>query len=411
MPSILRQLVAAAKGRMFAPESFSGSDVGYRIGRVIFKISDGLKASRRRFRGWLRSPALARRMTRFRRSVARRDWSAALVQAREIAELAEAARDARLMEEMGIALLRLGDYGASGRLRLESRRLARGAEPKEWAGGDVAGTLLVNFVENEAQGMGGTIERGRFVAEAAKHAKRCIALVEPRLVPLLGRSFPSVDVRGASAENKAAAYSEADRIAGFEHLNAYLGASAEAIARSFVPLRPDPKTVEELSARYRGSGDKPLIGISWGSSAYAKDTPSLENWATFIKSVDAKFVSLQYGNIAGDLARITADSQKTIVNDTSVDQLTDLDRFAAQIASLDAVVTISNTGAHLAGALGVPAIIIIDDNFRRAWPVGSGRTPYYPEVVLVAKGGRDWRTAMEEVKKKLGELLAKRRRR
>jgi ADP-heptose:LPS heptosyltransferase len=82
-----------------------------------------------------------------------------------------------------------------------------------------------------------------------------------------------------------------------------------------------------------------------------------------------------------------------------------MDRFAAQIAALDAVVTISNTGAHLAGALGVPAIIIIDDNFRRIWPVGAERTPYYPAALLVAKGGRDWRTAMEDLKKKLGELL------
>jgi hypothetical protein len=38
MPSILRQLVAAAKNRMFAPERFSGSNFGYQIGKAIFKI-------------------------------------------------------------------------------------------------------------------------------------------------------------------------------------------------------------------------------------------------------------------------------------------------------------------------------------------------------------------------------------
>jgi hypothetical protein len=411
MPSILRQLAAAAKGRMFAPESFSGSDFGYRIGKAIFRIGDGLKVSRRRIRRWLRSPALARRMAHFRRSVARRDWNAALEQAREIAKLAEAARDARLMEEMGIALSRLGDYGASGRLRLESRRLTRGADPKEWTGEDVAGTLLVNFIENKAQGMGGTLQYGRLVAEAAKHAKRCIALIEPRLVPLFGRSFPGVDVRAASTGNKTAVYSDADKIAGFEHLNAYCGADAEAIARTFVPLRPEAKTVEELSARYRGSGAKPLIGISWGSSAYAKDTPRLEDWVALLASVDAKFVSLQYGKVADELARLAAGSQKTIIDDTSVDQLTNMDRFAAQIASLDAVVTISNTSAHLTGALGVPMIIIIDDNFRRIWPVGTQRTPYYPAAVIVAKNGRGWGAVMEEVRKRIGELLAKRRRR
>jgi hypothetical protein len=410
MPSILRQLAAAAKGRMFAPDSFSGSDFGFRIGKVIFKIGDGLKTSRRRIRRWLRSPALARRMTRFRQSVEKREWTAALEQAREIATLAEAARDARLMEEMGIALSRLGDYGRSGRLRLESRRLARGADPKEWSGEDVPGTLLVNFVENEAQGMSGTLQYGRFVAEAAKRVKRCIALIEPRLAPLFGRSFANVDVRAASAGNKTAAYAEADKIAGFEHVNAYCGADAEAVARSFVPLRPEAKIVEELSARYRGSGDKPLIGISWGSSAYAKDTPELDDWIALIASVDAKFVSLQYGKVTGELARLAAGSQKTIINDASVDQLTNMDRFAAQIVSLDAVVTISNTGAHLTGALGVPVIIIIDDNFRRIWPVGTDRTPYYPAATIVAKNGRGWAAVMEEVEKRLGQMLASHRR-
>jgi hypothetical protein len=410
MPSILRQLAAAAKGRMFAPDSFSGSDFGFRIGKVIFKIGDGLKTSRRRIRRWLRSPALARRMTRFRQSVEKREWTAALEQAREIATLAEAARDARLMEEMGIALSRLGDYGRSGRLRLESRRLARGADPKEWSGEDVPGTLLVNFVENEAQGMSGTLQYGRFVAEAAKRVKRCIALIEPRLAPLFGRSFANVDVRAASAGNKTAAYAEADKIAGFEHVNAYCGADAEAVARSFVPLRPEAKIVEELSARYRGSGDKPLIGISWGSSAYAKDTPELDDWIALIASVDAKFVSLQYGKVTGELARLAAGSQKTIMNDASVDQLTNMDRFAAQIVSLDAVVTISNTGAHLTGALGMPVIIIIDDNFRRIWPVGTDRTPYYPAATIVAKNGRGWAAVMEEVEKRLGQMLASHRR-
>src|SRR5712692_5125332 len=410
MPSILRQLAAAAKGRMLAVESFSGSDFGFRIGKVIFKIGDGLKTSRRRIRRWLRSPALARRMTRFRQSVKKRAWTAALEQAREIATLAEAALDARLMEEMGIALSRLGDYGRSGRLRLESRRLTRGADPKEWSGEDVPGTLLVNFVENEAQGMGGTLLYGRLVAEAAKHAKRCIALIEPRLAPLFGRSFANVDVRAASAGHKTAAYAEADRIAGFEHVNAYCGADAEAIARSFVPLRPQAKIVEELSARYRGSSDKPLIGISWGSSAYAKDTPGLEDWAALLASVDAKFVSLQYGKVAGELARLAAGSQKTIINDASVDQLANMDRFAAQIASLDAVVTISNTGAHLTGALGVPMIVIIDDNFRRIWPVGTDRTPYYPAATIVAKNGRGWEAVIKEVATRLGKTLASHRR-
>jgi ADP-heptose:LPS heptosyltransferase len=174
-----------------------------------------------------------------------------------------------------------------------------------------------------------------------------------------------------------------------------------------VPLLPDPNTVgrtfRPLSRRFRRQTPGRHF---WGSSPYAKDTPCLEDWAAFLKSIGAKFVLLQYGNIAGEVAKIKANARKPVIHDATVDQLKDMDRFAAQIASLDAVVTISNTGAHLAGALGVPAIIIIDDNFRRTWSIGTERTPYYPAVTLVAKNGRTWAAVMTEATKKLDEILA-----
>jgi hypothetical protein len=69
MHYILRQLVDAVKNRMFAPESFSGSDLGYWVGNVRFKISNGRTALRRRIQCWLRFPALASRIAGFRRSV------------------------------------------------------------------------------------------------------------------------------------------------------------------------------------------------------------------------------------------------------------------------------------------------------------------------------------------------------
>src|SRR5262249_9779325 len=230
----------------------------------------------------------------------------------------------------------------------------------------------------------------------AKYARHCIALVQPRLVPLLRRSFPELDVRVADPATKAGAYAQADKIAGLEHLNAYLATSEEAIRRLFRPLKPDPATVQELSIRYNRDAEI-LIGISWGSSAYAKDSPPIAEWSGLLKGIEAKFVSLQYGDVAKDIEELAANSGRSIIDDRSVDQLADLDRFAAQMASLDAVVTISNTGAHLAGALGGFVVVIVDDSFRRNWPVGSDFTPHYPGAVLIGKRGRPWETVMREV--------------
>ena len=87
----------------------------------------------------------------------------------------------------------------------------------------------------------------------------------------------------------------------------------------------------------------------------------------------------------------------------------DMDRFAAQISALDAVVSISNTGAHLTGALGIPMIVINGDNLRRAWPVTTDRIPWYPNTVIVGKRNRPWHLVMSEVRDRLSDMLVKRR--
>ncbi|TIU43380.1 MAG: hypothetical protein E5W17_02340 [Mesorhizobium sp.] len=67
--------------------------------------------------------------------------------------------------------------------------------------------------------------------------------------------------------------------------------------------------------------------------------------------------------------------------------------------------TISNTGAHLAGALGVPSVFILGDGFKRSWPVEGDRTPYYPSAVLVSKRERPWSAAMAEADNCMERLL------
>jgi ADP-heptose:LPS heptosyltransferase len=85
-----------------------------------------------------------------------------------------------------------------------------------------------------------------------------------------------------------------------------------------------------------------------------------------------------------------------------------MDRFAAQIASVDAVVSISNTAAHLAGALSVPTIVILEDRLRN-WPVFSDRVPWYPTVRLVRRNGREWTEVMQEVRTLLETVLEDRK--
>jgi hypothetical protein len=81
-----------------------------------------------------------------------------------------------------------------------------------------------------------------------------------------------------------------------------------------------------------------------------------------------------------------------------------MDRFAAQVASLDLVVTIDNTVAHAAGALGVPAIVLSDDGINH-WPVRHERTPWCPSVTTVRRRSRSWEMVFAETRARVERLL------
>lgn len=400
MGARLRARFAVLRRQLSMPSSYQGSVVGYLFGRANYNVRLRFKALRQRLRAapGTDDPALAEHLSRYREGIAHRDWDEVLRQALAIAPIAEAKRDAALMAEMGAALHRLRAYSRSVELTLKSRQIRRATHDKEWRGDDLSDrVLLVDFTEQANTSMGAVLHAAPLIARAAQRSRRCIVLVERRLAPLLQRSFTGIEVRVLGVDDDATR-AEADVVATIEHLLGFLARNEQEIAASFVPLRADPTLTAEFRTGYRTAYGAPLVGISWASKSYSKDLPSLTEWVRLLRSIDATFVSLQYGKVAGDLAKLQRNNPRTIVHDASVDQLVDMDRFAAQVAALDAVLSISNTGAHLAGALAVPSVIIVDDRFRTVWPVIGDTTPWYPQVRLVGKRGRTWDIALQEVR-------------
>jgi hypothetical protein len=363
--------------------------------RQIPKSIESVRARRALVRN---SPELARLHDAYRRGVATRDWSSVHASASSIAVLAERHEDAPLMGEMASALERLEDYPGSARLALLTRHLRRGSLPKEWAGESLQSrTLLIDFTENAKQSIGRVIRYARLARVAAQQCSRCIVLVEPRLAPLLQRSFPLLDIRPALAPDESC-IRDADFVATFEQLAAWLVPDKPLIERSFAPLLADPLQVREMRSRYdaqRQSGL--LIGLSWGSKSHEKDVPGLNEWAHWMKQSGARFVSLQYGAIDAALRRLRSGDDGRLIQDPLINQLINMDAFAAQIGALDGVISISNTAAHLAGAMGIPSVFMIDDKFHTTWPVMSETSPWYPSARIVRKDGRAWRQVLREL--------------
>ena len=330
-----------------------------------------------------------------------RKWGSAVATAREAGLQAERIGDFNGMFAAGTHLERFEDFSLAAHLLSVGGRLQVPSSLPEWDGSPLPGRTLL--IIQRIRHIGSPIRLARFLPQAALRAGRCIVIAEPRLVSLFGRSFPQLEVREDKGRGNAGGLPEADVIASHETLWLRLAGDGAALVQQFTPLRPDPALVELFRNKY-GRG-RPLIGICWSSTNANKDLPGLADWAAFLSSLNATCVSLQYGNVAADVAELHSLSGREVIHDDTVDSLTDIDTFSAQVAAMDAVVTISNTGAHLAGALGKPMIVILDDKNHLMWPVQGQETAWYPSARLVRRQARRWADVFGDVRLELAQQV------
>ena len=88
----------------------------------------------------------------------------------------------------------------------------------------------------------------------------------------------------------------------------------------------------------------------------------------------------------------------SIYCDTEINPLESLDDFAAQVAALDLVITISNTTAHMAGALGKSVWTLLHYGADWRWLTNRSDTPWYPSMRLFRQSYRgDWGNVVQQV--------------
>ena len=256
-----------------------------------------------------------------------------------------------------------------------------------WRGERVAGAVRI-WPE---QGIGDQILFARLAPLAMARAGDVVLGCEPRLAALFARSFPDIEIVGEERRPAAAQCAVGS-------LGAVMGARRDDLGGGAAFLRADARRAEDMRARYAAmAGGRPIVGIAWSSRCPGRGewkSAALSSWRPLLER-DYFFVSLQYGETEADIAAARAAFGVDIHVDDSVDQLRDLDAFAAQIAALDHVVSVSNTTVHMAGALGVDCIVMPPPGRGRLWywSIEGDATPWYKSVRIVRRGlGESWET-------------------
>jgi tetratricopeptide (TPR) repeat protein len=263
-----------------------------------------------------------------------------------------------------------------------------------WRGESMEGSLLL-WPE---QGIGDEIMFSSAVPDVIRTGTHCILECDVRLQPLFVRSFPEVEV----ISDREAGFNPARGIVAQLPLGSLPGLYrrkwSEFASSSSPYLRADTTRREQYRSRY-ANGER-TVGLSWFSNnAKTGENRSMDLalFGPLFAVPGMRFISLQYGNLAELEAEIAALGSKIFV-DPEVDQLRDMDEFAAQIAAIDLVITIDNTTAHLAGALGVPVWLLLPFAPDWRWPEFGGGNPWYPSMRVFQQPERgDWSSVVAEV--------------
>ena len=268
-----------------------------------------------------------------------------------------------------------------------------------WEGGKVPGNLLA-WGE---QGIGDQIHQLGMVDGLAGSASGVIVAVNDRLVPLVQRSFPGMRVipLKAAAREKFAMHTPTGSLG--RHLRRSWD---EFPAARKTYLQADPLRVSELKKRIAAKG-RLICGLSWQSAAPrvgAAKSIALRDLAPLLGLKGVQFVDLQYGDTAAEREAAQAATGIEVRHVDTVNNREDIDGLAALISAGAVVVTISNTTAHLAGALGKPTLLMLPTGVARHWYWHEGRSdsPWYPSMrIFRQRTMGDWQPVFGEVREAL----------
>lgn len=256
------------------------------------------------------------------------------------------------------------------------------------------------------QGIGDQIVMSALLPAMAQKIGHFTVALDPRLAPLLKRSWPQLDVlEHTLTADEAGQY---DAYVPVADLGIH---AAEGIGWQQGYLVPDKARAQALRAKYQAQfPGKTLVGLSWKSKRDlhgAIKSVDLLDWRDVLSRPDCQFISLQYGEVDEDLRRSREELGVDIHLDPAIDSFNDLDGLAAQVAALDLVITTSNSTAHIAAATGTPTWVALSMGPALLWYWGyRDVSAWYPHVRLFrCQRMGEWSPVLAAVNAALGEYL------
>lgn len=279
-----------------------------------------------------------------------------------------------------------------------------------WQGEALGGKRLLVQAE---QGLGDQIMFASCLPDVLERAQHVTIECDPRLAKLFGRSFPSATVYrhrvgGEPDWMRERAPDYRTRCGDLPRL--LRNAEGDFPARNGY-IVADPSRVGAWRERLAALGSGLNVGISWRggtpATGQAMRSLALDKLLPILSLSGAHFVSLQYGDVGAEIAAVSERHGVVVHSWANADA--GMDDVAALIASLDLVITVCTTAAHLAGALGKRAWVLVPAVAEWRYAAAGTMMPWYPALRLFRQNQlNQWNEVINDVKIELARELGAR---
>lgn len=294
---------------------------------------------------------------------------------------------------------------ARGWPEYEWRLLTNAVRPRllphaPWRGEPLEGKSIVLSAD---QGLGDEMMFASCAPDVIARAREVTIECAPRLAALFRRSFAGARVVEGEQDLEPdwlPSVRQADFHSPMSSLPLQLRTCLDDFPRHRGYLRAAPERVEFWRSRLAGLGAGLKVGLSWrgGTQATRKRLRSLDlgELRSLCSAPRCRFVSLQYGDCAAEVARFTAETGIPVAHWPEAIQ--DYDETAALCAALDLTVSVCTSIIHLNGALGRPVWILVPSVPEWRYGFAGEHMPWYPSARLFRQDDRGtWTPVVERV--------------
>ena len=144
--------------------------------------------------------------------------------------------------------------------------------------------------------------------------------------------------------------------------------------------------------------------ISKNEDIGASKSMSLDILKPILSLQNIKFIDLQYNDTKAEREQFFQENNISINKIEDIDSFNDIEGITSLIDACDFIITVSNTNAHIAGALGKKTLLLLPKGKGRLWYWSSNKnnSSWYSSVEILEQSfPGEWESVINKLKTKI----------